>query len=117
MLYTPLSGGTVLNVDVLSAGGGPAGCSAAAALAELGRRALLVDAGGDRAKQLAGELLHPGGVRDLEQLGFGTLRQASGAAVVHGFEVTDTCGNAPHACPLPSADARRGAPVEHVPIT
>ncbi len=104
-------------MDVLIAGGGPAGCSAAAALAELGRRVLLVDAGGDRAKQLAGELLHPGGVRDLEQLGFGTLRQASGACLIHGFAVIDNCGNAPRGCLLPYGEARVGIAVEHVAMT
>jgi 2-polyprenyl-6-methoxyphenol hydroxylase-like FAD-dependent oxidoreductase len=107
----------LLNVDVLIAGGGPAGCSAAAALAELGRRVLVVDAGGDRAKQLAGELLHPGGVRDLEQLGFAMLPDASGARPVHGFAVIDNSRDVSRTCLLPYAEACVGIALEHVAMT
>ena len=42
-----------MEVDVLVAGGGPAGCTTAAAMAQLGLRTLLADAGQDRRKQLA----------------------------------------------------------------
>src|SRR5262249_9570181 len=73
IIYASLPEKRLVNVDVLIAGGGPAGCSAAAALSELGLRVLVADAGIDRTKQLAGELLHPSGVRDLERLGFGNL--------------------------------------------
>ncbi|CAM4175881.1 FAD-dependent monooxygenase [Corallococcus sp. ZKHCc1 1396] len=74
-------------VDVVIAGGGPAGCAVAAALAELGLAVLLVDAGVDRHKQLAGELLHPTGVRDLHALGFGDVVDAWVSQPVRGFAV------------------------------
>jgi 2-polyprenyl-6-methoxyphenol hydroxylase-like FAD-dependent oxidoreductase len=104
-------------VDVLIAGGGPAGCSAAAAFAQLGRRVLIVDAGGDRTKQLAGELLHPSGVRDLEQLEFGPLQQALAARPVHGFAVIDNAGDTSRSCLLPYGEARTGIAVEHAAMT
>ncbi|MGZ3447467.1 MAG: FAD-binding protein, partial [Myxococcaceae bacterium] len=37
-------------MDVLVAGGGPAGCTTAAAMAQLGLRTLIADAGQDRHK-------------------------------------------------------------------
>ncbi|RKH01945.1 FAD-dependent monooxygenase [Corallococcus sp. CA047B] len=84
----PESGeGRVGDVDVVIAGGGPAGCAVAAALAELGLSVLLVDAGVDRHKQLAGELLHPTGVRDLRALGFGDVVDAWQSQPVRGFAV------------------------------
>src|SRR5262249_42535463 len=56
--------------DVLIAGAGPAGSCVAAALSAVGLRTLLVDAGVDRTKQLAGEFIHPPGALDLAALGF-----------------------------------------------
>jgi 2-polyprenyl-6-methoxyphenol hydroxylase-like FAD-dependent oxidoreductase len=76
--------------DALIAGAGPAGCAAAAALSALGLRVLLLDAGADPKKQLAGELIHPSGVEDLIRLGFGNALESTGAQPVRGFAVIDT---------------------------
>ncbi|HXN42411.1 MAG TPA: FAD-dependent monooxygenase, partial [Myxococcaceae bacterium] len=76
--------------DALIAGAGPAGCAAAAALSTLGLRVLLVDAGADLQKQLAGELIHPSGVEDLISLGFAGALKRTGAQPVRGFTVIDT---------------------------
>jgi 2-polyprenyl-6-methoxyphenol hydroxylase-like FAD-dependent oxidoreductase len=78
----------LVDFDALVAGAGPAGCAAAAALGELGLRVLVVDAGMDATKQLAGELIHPPGVEDLTALGFAPLTDA-GAQPVRGFAVID----------------------------
>lgn len=75
--------------DALIAGGGPAGCAIAAGLSALGFRALLVDAGVDPTKQLAGELMHPPGVDDLESLGFSAAVRAANPQLVRGFAVLD----------------------------
>jgi squalene monooxygenase len=79
--------GHVEHVEVVIAGGGPAGCAVAAALADLGWGVLLLDAGVDRHKQLSGELLHPAGVRDLRALGFGDVVAGWVSQPVHGFAV------------------------------
>jgi 2-polyprenyl-6-methoxyphenol hydroxylase-like FAD-dependent oxidoreductase len=94
-------------VDVLVAGGGPAGSATAAALAQLGLRTLIADAGQDRRKQLAGELLHPAGVQDLVALGFSEVMQD--AAPVVGFATTDGT----HTALLPYAEGERGIGLEH----
>ncbi|RYZ43597.1 MAG: hypothetical protein EOO71_02895 [Myxococcaceae bacterium] len=75
------------DVDVVVVGGGPAGCAAAAALADLKLSVLQVDAGVDRHKQLAGERLHPTGVRDLRVLGLGAVVDAWRSETVRGFAV------------------------------
>src|SRR5262249_51411314 len=117
IIYAPPPEKRLVNVDVLIAGGGPAGCSAAAALAELGLHVLVVDAGVNRTKQLAGELLHPSGVRDLERLGFGKLLQRSGARSIQGFAVVDNAGGAPRVRLLPYGENRFGIAVEHPAMT
>jgi squalene monooxygenase len=75
--------------DALIVGAGPAGCTTAAALGEIGLRVLVVDAGVDSSKQLAGELIHPPGVADLSSLGFASVLRSAGAQSVKGFAVVD----------------------------
>jgi squalene monooxygenase len=93
---------------VLVAGGGPAGCTTAAAMAQLGLRTLLADAGQDRRKQLAGELLHPVGVEELTAFGFSEVLRSGGAPIV-GFAVVDGEKTAL----LPYAPGNRGLGIEH----
>ncbi|RKH42104.1 FAD-dependent oxidoreductase [Corallococcus llansteffanensis] len=103
------------DVDVVIAGGGPAGCAVAAALAELGWSVLLLDAGVDRHKQLAGELLHPAGVRDLRALGFGGVVDAWTSQPVRGFAVRF---HAPtHTLILPYGHGVTGLSLEHANLT
>ena len=98
----------MMEVDVLVAGGGPAGCTTAAAMAQLGLRTLLADAGQDRRKQLAGELLHPVGVEELTAFGFSEVLRSGGAPIV-GFAVVDGEKTAL----LPYAPGNRGLGIEH----
>ena len=98
----------MMEVDVLVAGGGPAGCTTAAAMAQLGLRTVLADAGQDRRKQLAGELLHPVGVEELTAFGFSEVLRSGGAPIV-GFAVVDGEKTAL----LPYAPGNRGLGIEH----
>jgi 2-polyprenyl-6-methoxyphenol hydroxylase-like FAD-dependent oxidoreductase len=73
--------------DVIIAGGGVAGTAAAAALAQLDYRVLIVEPGQDHARRLAGELIHPPGVADLSALRLLGCLQDAGGIAVHGFAV------------------------------
>ncbi|NTX07757.1 NAD(P)/FAD-dependent oxidoreductase [Myxococcus sp. CA040A] len=105
----------VRDVDVVIAGGGPAGCAVAAALAELGLSVLLVDAGVDRHKQLSGELLHPTGVRDLRSLGFGDVVDAWTSQPVRGFAVLFSAPE--RTVVLPYGHGATGVSLEHATLT
>jgi 2-polyprenyl-6-methoxyphenol hydroxylase-like FAD-dependent oxidoreductase len=74
-------------VDVVVAGGGVAGASAAAALGEIGFEVLVVEPGLDRTKRLAGELIHPPGVTDLATLGLRDHLPQESVVPVLGFAV------------------------------
>ncbi|MFY2559171.1 FAD-dependent monooxygenase [Corallococcus terminator] len=103
------------DVDVVIAGGGPAGCAVAAALSELGLSVLLVDAGVDRHKQLSGELLHPTGVRVLRELGFGDVVDAWTARPVRGFAVLFSVPA--RDVVLPYGGGATGLSLEHAALT
>jgi 2-polyprenyl-6-methoxyphenol hydroxylase-like FAD-dependent oxidoreductase len=98
----------LMEVDVVVAGGGPAGCPTAAAMAQLGLRTLLADAGQDRRKQLAGELLHPIGVEELTAFGFAEVLRSEGEPIV-GFAVVD----GERTALLPYGPGNRGLGIEH----
>lgn len=100
--------------DAVVVGAGTAGCAAAAALAELGLATLVVEAGMDRSRQLAGELMHPSGAADLRSLGFGEALRLAGAVPVAGFVVVDSSpGVAPSTCLLPYGALGEGVAMEH----
>src|SRR5689334_20646978 len=88
--------------DVIIAGGGAAGVAMAAALAEFGYDVLIVEPGLDRAKRLAGELIHPPGVSDLNELGLLRCLEKSGATSIHGFAVFDNAAAADASKPVHS---------------
>ncbi len=95
-------------------GAGTAGCAVAAALAALELDVLVVDAGMDRTRQLAGELMHPTGARDLRDLGFDGALRAAGAVPVNGFAVVDaTEPGEPSTCLLPYGALGQGVAMEH----
>ncbi len=110
------------DVDVLIAGGGIAGAAAAAALAPLGLKILIIEPGPSHGRRLAGELIHPPGIDGLRQLGL--LSEVSDlGSPVQGFavfpfsqeeEATDECQSA---VLLPYGEARgsdtRGQAIEH----
>ncbi|MBU8894150.1 FAD-dependent monooxygenase [Corallococcus sp. H22C18031201] len=103
------------DVDAVIAGGGPAGCAAAAAMAGLGLSVMLVDAGVDRHKQLAGELLHPSGVEDLRALRFDAVVDHWVSQPVRGFAVRF---HAPrHTVLLPYGRGVTGLSLEHASLT
>ncbi|MGO9064119.1 MAG: FAD-dependent monooxygenase [Myxococcaceae bacterium] len=96
------------------AGAGTAGCAVAAALAGLELEVLLVDAGMDRTRQLAGELMHPTGAGDLRELGFDRALRAAGAVAVDGFAVVDaTEPGRTSTCLLPYGALGQGVAMEH----
>jgi 2-polyprenyl-6-methoxyphenol hydroxylase-like FAD-dependent oxidoreductase len=78
---------TPRTVDVIVAGGGIAGASVAAALGPIGYQVLVVEPGLDRTKRLAGELIHPPGVADLQTLGLWDCLPPASVAPVDGFAV------------------------------
>lgn len=73
--------------DVIIAGGGIAGTAAAAALAQLNYRVMIVEPGLDHTRRLAGELIHPPGVSALRDLGLLGCLQRVGGLPVSGFAV------------------------------
>src|SRR5579862_2127020 len=73
--------------DVVIAGGGVAGASAAAALTEFGYRVLIVEPGVSPSRRLAGELIHPPGVADLTELGLLDPGKRCIGVPVRGFAV------------------------------
>ncbi|HLH29644.1 MAG TPA: NAD(P)-binding protein, partial [Terriglobia bacterium] len=73
--------------DAIISGGGIAGATAAAALAQLDYRVLVIEPGLDHGRRLAGELIHPPGVAALRELGLLTCLQDAGGMTVSGFAV------------------------------
>jgi 2-polyprenyl-6-methoxyphenol hydroxylase-like FAD-dependent oxidoreductase len=102
----------MIDVDVLVVGGGPAGVTAAAGLSAQGKSVLLVDAGLDRSKVLAGELLHPSALDDLRRVGLGAALESLHGRDVVGFAVMDAAREAVLAYP----QGERGLSVEHAPL-
>ena len=74
-----------LDYDVIVAGGGVAGISAAAALQEFGWSVLIVEPGQHAERRLAGELIHPPGVTALTTLGLYGADGFDGAVPIRGF--------------------------------
>lgn len=74
--------------EIIVVGGGFAGISAAAALAQQGARVQVLEASPAGPQQFRGELIHPRGVRGLRQLGLTSALLARGGVEVRGFAVT-----------------------------
>lgn len=107
-----------MTYDVIIAGGGVAGAAAAAALNEFDYRVLVVEPGLDHARRLAGELIHPPGVADLNELGLLTCLKRAGGMPVEGFAAFF---GAAGAYLLPYAEAgglkNRGLAIEHAALS
>jgi squalene monooxygenase len=105
--------------DVVIAGGGVAGVAVAAALREFGYRILLVEPGLDGAKRLAGELIHPPGVADLDELGLLAPLERAGAATVRGFAVSPDAQSEPYLLPYGEIPGlrRMGFAMDHGVLT
>jgi squalene monooxygenase len=74
-----------VDYDVIIAGGGVAGISAAAALREFGWSVLIIEPGQHDERRLAGELIHPPGVGALTELGLCGANSFDGAIPIKGF--------------------------------
>src|SRR5688572_8972140 len=99
--------------DVIVAGGGIAGTAVAAALSEFNYNILVVEPGLDHAKRLAGELIHPPGVTNLESLGLLACLDEAGAVPVEGFAAITSGGT--HLLPYSAVPGLRprGLALEH----
>ncbi|WNV05658.1 FAD-dependent monooxygenase [Candidatus Methylospira mobilis] len=107
-------------VDVLIAGGSIAGVAAAAALAQLGLRVLIVEPSPDQGRRLAGELVHPPGIDGLRELGLLAEHDGLGQKV-QGFAVFSQGGEAgpqPMVLPYGEVDGKRpvGLAIEHTTL-
>jgi 2-polyprenyl-6-methoxyphenol hydroxylase-like FAD-dependent oxidoreductase len=74
--------------DAIIAGGGLAGIAVAASLGEFGYRVAIVEPGMDASRRLAGELIHPAGVKALDQLGLLAAFRGAEASPIDGFSVS-----------------------------
>ncbi len=99
--------------DVAVVGAGPAGCVAALAHARAGARVALLEANPRALDRLAGEWLHPRGVRILRELGIDLVADCSYESG-RGFAVFPEDGSAPIV--LPYADRDRGYSGEHAAL-
>jgi squalene monooxygenase len=107
-----------MTVDVIIAGGGVAGATAAAAMASLDYRVLVVEPGMDNAKRLAGELIHPPGVIALRELGLMTALEKAGGTPVCGFTVFPGGSEPIHSLPYSeSGRAKEGFAIEHTAMS
>ncbi len=77
-----------MSFEVIVVGGGYTGMIAAAALSRTGARVRVFETAQTTAQAFRGELIHPRGVRGLEQLGLKSALFAKGAVAVTGFAVT-----------------------------
>lgn len=73
--------------DVVIVGAGIVGCSLAAALGRQGRSVLLLERSMKEPDRIVGELLQPGGVRALKELGLGTCLEGISAVPIFGYNV------------------------------
>lgn len=95
--------------DILVIGAGPVGCVTSLAFAHKGTRVLLLEGNPRSSHRLAGECLHPTGVRILETLGLESLVHGSYAG--QGFAVFPPDGSAPILLRYP--DNATGLTCEH----
>ena len=102
--------GNAASFDVAVVGAGPAGCVAALAYARSGARVALIEANPRAMERLAGEWLHPRGLRVLRELGVDPS-EYSAYDTGHGFVVHPEDGSP--AIVLPYADGARGYSCEH----
>ena len=102
-------------VDVLIAGGGVAGSAAAAALAQLGLKILIVEPSPNPGRRLAGELIHPPGIDGLCELGLMNADALPGMPV-KGFAIFPFAEDR-HPTILPYGEIRKqircGQAIEH----
>ncbi|KAL4892817.1 squalene epoxidase-domain-containing protein [Aspergillus ambiguus] len=73
------------DADIIIVGAGVAGCSAAVAFGKQGRRVILFEKSIKEPNRISGELLQPGGVKALKNLGLGGCLKGIGALPCYGY--------------------------------
>lgn len=73
--------------DAIIIGAGVAGCSLAVALAKQHRSIVLIERDMSEPDRIVGELLQPGGVKALHELGLGDCLEGIGAIPEYGYQV------------------------------
>ena len=91
----PVEAMNQIDVDVLVAGGGVTGSAAAAALAPLGLKVLIIEPKASQGRRLAGELIHPPGIDGLRQLGLLDDESSIGSEI-KGFAIYPFDPENPH---------------------
>lgn len=74
-----------LQPEIIIIGGGIAGCALAYSLSHAGRKCLMVERDLSEPDRIVGELLQPGGVAALEQLGMASCLEGIDATPVEGY--------------------------------
>jgi len=74
-----------LQPEIIIIGGGVAGCALAYSLSHAGRKCLMIERDLSEPDRIVGELLQPGGVRALEQLGMADALEGIDATPVEGY--------------------------------
>src|SRR3954471_10850194 len=82
----------VTRSDVIVVGGGFAGMACAAALSAQGRTVTVIESHHGHDPRFRGELIHPRGVRALDDLGLKEPLLKAGGVPVKGFAVTPKAG-------------------------
>lgn len=75
------------DADVVIVGAGIAGCAAAVAMANQGRSVILLEKSLKEPDRIVGELLQPGGVAALKELGLADCLEGIDAVPVYGYDV------------------------------
>ena len=88
-----------MSFDVIVVGGGFTGMAAAASLSKAGANVHVFEAAQTTDPRFRGELIHPRGVRALDQLGLKAPLFDTGGVAVTGFAVTPGAGMAPAVLP------------------
>lgn len=78
-----------VHADIIVVGAGVAGCSVAYGLAEQGMNVLVLEKHHPMPESIKGELLQPGGIQALRQLGLAECLQGIHAQPVYGFAVIE----------------------------
>jgi 2-polyprenyl-6-methoxyphenol hydroxylase-like FAD-dependent oxidoreductase len=107
---------THIDYDVIVAGGGVAGITAAAALKEFGWSVLIVEPGQHSGRRLAGELIHPPGVAALIDLGLFRGNCFNGSVPIRGFIAFPGAEDDRSDIPLPYVEGQscdRGLALDH----
>ena len=87
MLTLPKPSIAKKDYDVVIVGGGIGGCALGSALSKAGKNVLVLERDMSEPDRIIGELLQPGGVQHLKDLGLGHCLEGIDAARVFGYQV------------------------------